>query len=137
MNFPAGKLDFVQIRMLLFPVMYVFWRLPIPYKHLSSNLPVHSKSGKQNFLTNSVNADFKRFIFPLQVEAIAKIVEIKKSIGNNLICSMLITFIQNEEECVSLICKSSILDSNYVEEKESNLAAQCINTYLSSSQRLN
>lgn len=92
---------------------------------------------KPNFLTNSISAEFKKFIFPLQVEVIAEVTEIKKSVGNNLTCNFSISFIQDGQECVRLACKSSVLDSDYVEEKETYLAVQCIQSHLNDCQRSN
>ncbi len=91
---------------------------------------------KPNFLTNSISAEFKRFIFPLQVEVIGKVTKIKKSVGNNLICNFSISFFQNTQECIRLECQSSVLDSDYIEEKEAYLAAQCIESHLSEGQRV-
>jgi hypothetical protein len=84
---------------------------------------------KPNFLTNSISVEFKNFIFPLQVEVTGEVIDIKKSVGNNLTCNFSISFIQNGQECVRLSCKSSVLDSDYIEEKEVYLAAQCIKSH--------
>jgi len=100
--------------------------LAISEKYLISE----NREVKPNFVTNSMEVKFKKFIFPLQVKMSCHVNNIKKVAGNNLACDFYISFIQNDEECVTLKFNSSVLDSDYISEKEANLASECIKSHL-------
>lgn len=100
--------------------------LAVSEMYLISN----SSNVKANFLTNSINAEFYKFIFPLQVEMTCEILSMKNRVANNFTSNYVISFIQNGELCARLICRSSVLDSDYIEEKETYLANECIRTHL-------
>ncbi len=75
-----------------------------------------------NFVTHSMDTTFHQFIFPLQVSIRYRVIEIKIGKNNNLSSTVIILFIQNEILAAEIIFKFSVLDSEYMAEKESIMA---------------
>jgi len=82
------------------------------------------------FVTHKIDSEHHHFIFPLPVVLSYQIVNMKNYKNNNLSSIARISFIQNGMTGADITFKFSTISSEYITEKESLLAEQCIQSYL-------
>lgn len=84
---------------------------------------------KLNFVTHKIDTHFHQYIFPIPVIIKYEISEMKMSRNNNFSSSVHISFIQNDMVTAEIFFKFSVLDAEYLNEKEISLAGMCIQSH--------
>lgn len=84
---------------------------------------------KLNFVTHKIDTTFHQYVFPIPVVMKYRVSEIKMNRNNNFSSSVHISFIQNDAVTAEIFFKFSVLDAQYLSEKENFLAGLCIQSH--------
>lgn len=82
-----------------------------------------------SFVANGVESTFSQFIFPFFTEVHAHVLNQRVLAGNNMTNLIRVDFIQNQTVCAEIKFNSSVLEKNFLTEKENEMSMVCAEKY--------
>ncbi len=84
------------------------------------------KKEKVGFVLNTFNSEFHHYVFPFEVILTYKVKKIRKMPTGDLMATAVISVIQNDHVCMQAELKHSVIDKNFLNDKESEMAVKSL-----------